>query len=758
MNLKNVNIKRWLASEENVYVGRPNKWGNLFKLSNHSRQEAIYLFKEHIFQNKKLAETVTELRGKILGCWCAPYQCHAEVLHELAGNRPIYQMASTLSETLQFRVTNLGTNVSVEEVLQFLGFVSTDSDRKYCSVALSVKAGQNFAFVMVPQHLAARVQERNGTELNGRLVEIMQMNTNALSNSQPTADNIGPHIDTEGDHSNPNEPNTSSTGYAQAAAPKQNVVLHYVELDATAVSDCYSLPNNAEISLAVRRTFVDIEEDWKIFAPRRNNPGVWRLETSNIDAFKGVSELRISNDGPAVAKVTIKSERLMVKDGKLQRQNIQNPNDLLITLREADSQLFDYVTNEDILKEILNMGIGALKRAPQRQWDKETGGPSGNKYFILENVSPEDRERIPKFFEFRHPEIGTIQMWLSHRFQIRKCWFCGDRHDAVCPTREKMKQLQQERESLKAQNNGALQLKTYTDSTFRYANQVALASDVDAMPGATVGNLLNAIGVDHNNAMVPNVVLVAGANERRSNMLLPDYLYSLKKIRERVIDLTKQKNVAIVPPPQVETEFITPEEEVKLEKFKSHLDELSAAGALIWENPIKCYDEDTGLHPSPEQTASLIKFIHSKTEEVWGKPFMLPSADDDTLKTHTKYHHVHSLYKYGCGACSDKSKNKWFNICNSCKDTAANCAEIQTLSQKMAKEIEDKLNSDMPPLGYDSEDEFKCDECGVFFDEIRELTIHFKSTHPGKTQKFKRGKSNRSLDDKKGRRDDGAPK
>ena len=128
------------------------------------------------------------------------------------------------------------------------------------------------------------------------------------------------------------------------------------------------------------------------------------------------------------------------------------------------------------------------------------------------------------------------------------------------------------------------------------------------MPGATVGNLLNAIGVDQSNATIPNVILVAGANERRSNLGLPEYLYSLQTIRERVILLTQKKNVAIVPPPQAERELITPEEEVKLEKFKSHLDEMSATGALIWENPIKSYDEDMGLHPSPEQTAALIRY------------------------------------------------------------------------------------------------------------------------------------------------------
>ena len=241
-------------------------------------------------------------------------------------------MASTASDTTQFQLNNLGTNVSIEDIHQFLGFANTDEEKKLCSVALSVKAGQNFAFVMVPQDMGARVEDKKGTELHGRVVDIVKM-SNAMSCSQPAAVNTSQNMDSEGEPSISNQQSTSRSGYAQVAAPKQDIVLTYVELDATAVLDCYSLPKSAEISLAVRRTLADSEEEWKIFSPNRNNPGVWKLEMENIDAFKGVSELKVTNDSPAIAKVSIKSERVILKDGKLRRQTIQNPNDLLITLR-----------------------------------------------------------------------------------------------------------------------------------------------------------------------------------------------------------------------------------------------------------------------------------------------------------------------------------------------------------------------------------------------------------------------------------------
>ena len=52
----------------------------------------------------KLLENISELQGKVLGCWCSPYLCHGEVLHELAGNSPNYEPApsQTVDEKLLY--------------------------------------------------------------------------------------------------------------------------------------------------------------------------------------------------------------------------------------------------------------------------------------------------------------------------------------------------------------------------------------------------------------------------------------------------------------------------------------------------------------------------------------------------------------------------------------------------------------------------------------------------------------------------------
>jgi hypothetical protein len=69
-----------------VYVGRPSKWGNPFKIGRDgTREEVIEKYSTYIqskIYNSQL--NIEELRGRDLVCWCAPQPCHADILIELA--------------------------------------------------------------------------------------------------------------------------------------------------------------------------------------------------------------------------------------------------------------------------------------------------------------------------------------------------------------------------------------------------------------------------------------------------------------------------------------------------------------------------------------------------------------------------------------------------------------------------------------------------------------------------------------------------
>jgi hypothetical protein len=71
-----------------VYIGRPSKWGNPFVIGRDgTREQVIAKYRAYILRRPELIAALLELRGKTLGCWCAPQPCHGEVLAELADIR-----------------------------------------------------------------------------------------------------------------------------------------------------------------------------------------------------------------------------------------------------------------------------------------------------------------------------------------------------------------------------------------------------------------------------------------------------------------------------------------------------------------------------------------------------------------------------------------------------------------------------------------------------------------------------------------------
>lgn len=79
-------------SKHDVYIGRPSKWGNPFshqsgtlaKYKVATRNEAVSKYREWLLKQPELMAELHELKGKTLGCWCAPQACHGDVLVELA--------------------------------------------------------------------------------------------------------------------------------------------------------------------------------------------------------------------------------------------------------------------------------------------------------------------------------------------------------------------------------------------------------------------------------------------------------------------------------------------------------------------------------------------------------------------------------------------------------------------------------------------------------------------------------------------------
>lgn len=89
-----VNISQ---EDYDVFIGRGSKWGNPFThiKDKHTladtivdtREEAIERYREYILGNTNLMNSLDELEGKVLGCYCKPKSCHGDILLELLTKR-----------------------------------------------------------------------------------------------------------------------------------------------------------------------------------------------------------------------------------------------------------------------------------------------------------------------------------------------------------------------------------------------------------------------------------------------------------------------------------------------------------------------------------------------------------------------------------------------------------------------------------------------------------------------------------------------
>lgn len=91
VNLGGPRVVHCQRERHHVYIGRnpkwmaPSKWGNPFVVGKHgARGECIALYENWLRHNDALLAALDELRGLVLGCWCAPRACHGDLLMWLA--------------------------------------------------------------------------------------------------------------------------------------------------------------------------------------------------------------------------------------------------------------------------------------------------------------------------------------------------------------------------------------------------------------------------------------------------------------------------------------------------------------------------------------------------------------------------------------------------------------------------------------------------------------------------------------------------
>ena len=104
INVKKENLKKngfkdfedWNIDDDHIYIGRnmnfyvkgtfDSKWKNPYTVKKYGREKCLEMYKEYV-KNGPLYNSLEELYGKELGCWCKPEKCHGDILIELLNEK-----------------------------------------------------------------------------------------------------------------------------------------------------------------------------------------------------------------------------------------------------------------------------------------------------------------------------------------------------------------------------------------------------------------------------------------------------------------------------------------------------------------------------------------------------------------------------------------------------------------------------------------------------------------------------------------------
>ena len=102
-NLKKMGYEKltdWLQNPNHIYIGRnmsfyvegaiQSKWANPYCAKKYGLEKCLELYEAYIKNNKILMNSLKELKGKTLGCWCRNIDnidkkiiCHGDILVKL---------------------------------------------------------------------------------------------------------------------------------------------------------------------------------------------------------------------------------------------------------------------------------------------------------------------------------------------------------------------------------------------------------------------------------------------------------------------------------------------------------------------------------------------------------------------------------------------------------------------------------------------------------------------------------------------------
>lgn len=77
-----------LKEPYDIRIDRQTKWGNPFIIGRDGNREAVVeKYEKYLRSNAELMGAISELKDKVLGCWCYPQKCHGDVIIKILNEK-----------------------------------------------------------------------------------------------------------------------------------------------------------------------------------------------------------------------------------------------------------------------------------------------------------------------------------------------------------------------------------------------------------------------------------------------------------------------------------------------------------------------------------------------------------------------------------------------------------------------------------------------------------------------------------------------
>ena len=528
------------------------------------------------------------------------------------------------------RVKNLDATVTSTDISKLFGFNTPDLRKNTC-VEIDGEGDTKHAKVVCPSTVYDEVMKLNGIEFYGKTIAIQGVQEDTEESSTSTT-NGEKEINTDNE-------NTATTNYDD---------IEYMLLDTRNYPDMNFHPvTEGEVCAALHISHPnDPHKAVRTFGGTRQ--GTFAIQSTDFSLYLS-THLTIRG-----REIPLSPFRKRVNhQSRPEGRKFIDPEGLKIRIFDAWELRNRSIDNEHFDEYFRNLGCDVIRHT-QPERCKEDRDTFNTNRFIVVKKTKEDGTKI---------EFGTRITVDGKSFRLsyfgiqRYCGLCSRSHGWDCPTRKR-------NEFLRTLRKGKTdRTKIYADSTFRHINQLSLTADVACMTGGGISQICNAIPYDNHH----DEAIIAGGTNELNVMDLKEFVYTVQKTSEKLVELQKDIPVTVVLPAIV-TEV--PDQHIK----GLYLAEtLSKVTNVIQLKNIEIETETGHSHPTVNGSLEMIKQIDAI------HPLILPDCEEYTVGA-AKYRGVQTIFKVGCRGCNLNEFTA--TLCNECQESSRG-TDVSEIEEKI---------------------------------------------------------------------------